>query len=200
MTKPKGDRMKSILWISSAAVALGLTATTTLAQEKPSRPAVVIAETNVVKATVEDVDVQKREVTLKDQEGNKHKMKVSQDVQNLDKVQKGDQIVAAFYQSAAIALNKPGEAESEPAQKEAVIVSKKGDKPGGIAVRTTQVTATVEDVDVQKREVKLKDSEGNTKKITVGERVKKLDEVKKGDQIVVRYTEALAVSMSKPED
>ena len=79
-------------------------------------------------------------------------------------------------------------------------MSEKGEKPRGAVVKTTQVTATVEDIDYAKREVKLKGPEGNTVKITVGDKVKRLDEVKKGDQIVARYTEALAVSVAKPED
>jgi hypothetical protein len=192
--------MKTTLWICSAAVLLSLMPIQTRAQEKGDKRMVVVAETNVVKATVEDIDHKKREVTLKDEEGNKHKMKISDAVQNLDQVKKGDQIVAGYYESAAISVNKPGETPAEPAEKEALIVGEKGQKPSAVAVKTTQVTATVEDIDYSKREVKLKDSEGNTKKIKVGDRVKRLDEVKKGDQIVARYTEALAVSVSKPAE
>jgi hypothetical protein len=193
-------QMKNTLLISATAALFALVTSQTIAQEKSSKPAYVVAETNLVKATVEDVNQKKREVTLKDQEGNKLKMKVSDDVRNFDQVRKGDQVLAGYYQSAAISVNKPGEAPAEPGQEEAMIVSPKGEKPGGIAVKTTQVTATVEDIDYPKREVKLKGPEGNTVTIKVGDRVKRLDEVKKGDQVVARYTEALAVSMSKPEE
>jgi hypothetical protein len=192
--------MKKILWIAAAAVQLSVMASQMTAQEKTGKPAIVIAETNVVKATVEDIDHKKRQVTLKDEEGNKYKMKVGEEARNLDQVKKGDQVVAKFYQSAAISLHKPGESPTEPQEDEAVIVGKRGEKPGGVVVKTTQMTATVEDVDYAKREVKLKDDEGNTRKIKVGDRVKKLEEVKKGDQIVARYTEALAVSVEKPAE
>jgi hypothetical protein len=193
--------MKNTLWICSAAAALlGVTATQTIGQEKSSKPAVVVAETNIVKATVTDIDHKKREVQLKDEDGKTVKMKVGDDVKNLDKVQKGDRVVAGYYQSAALTVHKPGEAPSEPNQGDALIVSEKGEKPGGIAVKTTQVTATVEEIDYPTREVTLKGPEGNTVKMKVGDRVKRLEEVKKGDQIVARYTEALAVSIVKPED
>jgi hypothetical protein len=189
-----------ILWTGSALGLLAAMAIQISAQEKQEKLSRVIAETNVVKATVEDIDHKKREVTLKDDEGNKVKMKVSKDVENLDRVQKGDRVVAGYYQSAAISVNKPGETPPAPADEEAVIVSEKGQKPTRAVVKTTQMTATVEDIDYSRREVKLKGPEGNTVKIKVGDRVKRLDEVKKGDQIVARYTEALAVSVAKPED
>jgi hypothetical protein len=189
-----------ILWTGSALGLLLAMAIQISAQEKQEKLSRVIAETNVVKATVEDIDHKKREVTLKDEEGNKVKMKVSKDVENLDRVQKGDHVVAGYYQSAAITVNKPGETPAAPAEEEAVIVSEKGQKPSRTVVKTTQVTATVEDIDYTKREVKLKGPEGNTVTIKVGDRVKRLDEVKKGDQIVARYTEALAVSVAKPQE
>jgi len=189
-----------ILQMTLAPVLLGLISTPAIAQEKGDRPAVVVAETNVVKATVKDIDHKKREVVLKDDEGNTTKMKVSEAVRNLDQVKKGDQIVAGYYQSAAISVKKPGEESSEPAQADAVIRSGKGETPGVMVVKTRQVTATVEDIDYSKREVKLKGPEGNTTKITVGDRVKRLEDVKKGDQIVARYTEALAVSLAKSEE
>lgn len=192
--------MKKILWIAAAAALLGVMGNQTTAQEKGGKPAMVVAETNTVKATVEDIDPAKRQVTLKDEEGNKHTMKLGEEVRNLDQVKKGDQVVAKYYQSAALSLNKPGETPAEPEAEEAVLVAKKGEKPGGVVVKTRQVTATVEDVDYAKREVKLKDNEGNTRKIKVGDRVKRLEEVKKGDQVVARYTEALAVAVTKPEE
>jgi len=85
--------MKNTLSTCSALAGLvGLMAAQTLAQEKSSRPAVVIAETNMLTATVADIDHQKREVRLKDEQGNTVRMKVGDEVKNLDKVQKGDRL------------------------------------------------------------------------------------------------------------
>jgi len=198
--------MKKILLICSAFGLLTAIATQIPAQEKDDdakksdESKLVVAETNIVKATVEDIDHAKREVTLKDSKGDKHKMKVSKEVKNLDQVQKGDQIVAGYFQSTAISVAKPGDATAAPAQAEAVIVAEKGQKPGGLAVQTTQKTATVEDIDYATREVTLKGSDGNILKIKAGDRVKRLEDVKKGDRIVATYTEALAVSVVKPEE
>jgi hypothetical protein len=198
--------MKKILLICSAFGLLTAITTQIPAQEKDDdakksdESKLVVAETNIVKATVEDIDHAKREVTLKDSKGDKHKMKVSKEVKNLDQVQKGDQVLAGYFQSTAISVAKPGDASAAPAQAEAVIVAEKGQKPGGLAVQTTQKTATVEDIDYATREVTLKGSDGNILKIKAGDRVKRLEDVKKGDRIVATYTEALAVSVVKPEE
>jgi Cu/Ag efflux protein CusF len=197
--------MKKILEICSA---IGLLTAMTMqipAQEKSDETKksdesnLVVAKTNVVKATVEEIDHAKREVTLKDAKGDEHKMKVSEEVKNLDQVKKGDQVAIGFYQSVGLSVHKPGEAPP-PAQGQAVIVAEKGQKPGGLAVQTTQKTATVEDIDYSTREVTLKGSDGKTTKIKAGDKVKRLEDVKKGDRIVATYTEALAVSVAKPED
>ena len=196
--------MKKILLICSAFGLLTITAQIR-AQEKDDddkksdEKNLIVAETNVVKATVEDIDHAKREVTLKDSKGDKHKMKVSEEVKNLDQVKKGDEVAIGYYQSVAIAVHKPGDAPP-PAQAQAVIVAEKGQKPGGLAVQTTQKSATVEDIDYSTREVKLKGSDGNIVKVKAGDKVKRLEDVKKGDRIVATYTEALAVSVAKPEE
>jgi hypothetical protein len=204
--------MKKILLICSAVGLLTAITSQISAQEKDDetrksdeakpgdKPGLVVAETNIVKATVASIDHKKRELTLKDSEGNDHKMKVSEEVRNLDQVKKGDEVVAGFYRSTAISVHKPGEAPAGPAAGQAVIRSETGDKPGGVVVQTAQRTATVEDIDYTTREVKLKGSDGNIMKIKVGDKVKRLEEVKKGDRIVATYTEALAVSVAKPED
>ena len=197
--------MKKILLICSAFGLLAAITTQIPAQEKDDdakksdESNVVVAETNVVKATVEDIDHAKREVTLKDSKGDKHKMKVSEEVKNLDQVKKGDEVSIGYYQSVAIGVHKPGDAPP-PAQAQAVIVAEKGQKPGGLAVQTTQKSATVEDIDYSTREVKLKGSDGNIVKVKAGDKVKRLEDVKKGDRIVATYTEALAVSVAKPEE
>jgi hypothetical protein len=167
---------------------------------KGDAPGLIVAETNLVRATIESIDLAKRKLTLKDAEGDLHTMKVSDEVRNLDQVKKGDEVVAGYYRSTAISVNKPGEPRALPAAGQAVIRSEKGEKPGGLIVQTAQKTATVEDIDYTTREVKLKGSDGNTIKIKVGDRVKRLEDVKKGDRIVATYTEALAVSVAKPED
>ena len=61
----------------------------------------------------------------------------------------------------------------------------------------TEITATVEDIDTARRIVKLKGPEGKIRVLKVGKDVKNLAAVKKGDQLVVRHTEEVAIDVTK---
>jgi Cu/Ag efflux protein CusF len=74
------------------------------------------------------------------------------------------------------------------------------DKPvsGTVAAASVQVTATVVEIDHKKREVTLKAADGREETFIVDEAAKNLDQVKKGDLLVVTYAEALAYEVKKP--
>jgi hypothetical protein len=69
-------------------------------------------------------------------------------------------------------------------------------KKAGSQARQVTVTATVQDIDKNTNIVFLKGPEGNIVGVKA-EDPKRLDELKVGDQIVVTYTEALAISIEK---
>jgi hypothetical protein len=101
-----------------------------------------------------------------------------------------------YLDSIALVVRKSGE---PPAASEmtAVEVAPKGQKPAGMMVSTVEVTGTVGAVDLNKRTVTLKGPEGKTRTLKVDPSVKRLAEVKKGDQVVARHTEALVLSIDK---
>ena len=55
-----------------------------------------------VAGTVEKVDPEKREVTLKSEEGKSKTMKVKEEVKDLDRLQKGDRVVVRYTEAFAI--------------------------------------------------------------------------------------------------
>jgi hypothetical protein len=70
--------------------------------------------------------------------------------------------------------------------------------PGkGTIVRTRKVVATVEEVDAAKGHVTLKGPKGNVISMAVGPDVRNLAQVKVGDKVVVRYLEALSLTLRK---
>ena len=68
---------------------------------------------------------------------------------------------------------------------------------GTVAAASVQVTATVVEIDHKKREVTLKAADGREETFIVDEAAKNLDQVKKGDILVVTYAEALAYEVKK---
>ena len=74
----------------------------------------------------------------------------------------------------------------------------KGHKPSGLVAETVELTGSVELVDPEKRTIAVKGPAGNIRTLKVDKAVKNFDQIKKGDQIVLRFTEAFALSVAKP--
>lgn len=64
--------------------------------------------------------------------------------------------------------------------------------------QVVSVTATVEKIDLKKRMVTVRGSEGKVITIHAGEEVVNLPQVRVGDQVELDYVESLAVRMAKP--
>ena len=161
------------------------------------KPGVEASELTVVTATVEKIDMATREVTLKGEDGKLETVKVGPEARNLDQVKVGDKVTLKYYESVAVFVAPPG---GKPSVTETTDIERAalGAKPGGKITNVVEATATVEAVDLNKRTVTFKGPEGNVKTVKVSDLVKRLNEVKAGDRIVVRYTEAVAVSVEKP--
>jgi hypothetical protein len=69
--------------------------------------------------------------------------------------------------------------------------------PAATVVDTKQITATVEAIDYDNREVTLRGPGGETRTVVVDPSVERFREVKVGDEVVVRHTEAVAVTVKK---
>jgi hypothetical protein len=66
-----------------------------------------------------------------------------------------------------------------------------------VDVRTVEVSAAVQAVDKANRGVTLKGPGGKVQTLIVGPEVKNFDQIKVGDEVVVRYVEALAFQLVK---
>jgi hypothetical protein len=73
--------------------------------------------------------------------------------------------------------------------------------PGSVKqANVATMSAIVEDVDVPNRLVTLRTSDGERNTIRVGDEVKNLSQVKKGDEVSVGYLESVAIQVKKPTD
>ncbi len=167
------------------------------AAAKKVGPGLVIAETTSITAKVDAVDVGKRLVTVTGPRGKTVTLKAGPEVKNLDQIKPGDELIVRYFESVGLFIRK---SDTPPAATEtaAVRVAPKGKKPVAVVVDTVEFTGTVEAVDHAKRRVTIKSPEGKTRTMKVDPSVTRLDEVKKGDQVVLRYTEAVAFSVRKP--
>ena len=73
-----------------------------------------------------------------------------------------------------------------------------GSAPGKVGVvQTTNVTATITAIDKAKRDVTLKGPQGNLITVTAGPEVKNFDKLKVGDQVDMKYAEAVTMELKK---
>ena len=85
------------------------------------------------------------------------------------------------------------QAQSAPATQAGVVTA-----PGKVAgAATIEVTAKVVAVDPAQRTVTLRGASGKTRTIEVGDQVRNFDQIKVGDMVHARYTQALALELKK---
>jgi hypothetical protein len=149
------------------------------------------------------VDKAERMVTLRTDDGREETIKCGPEVRNFDQIEVGDKVAAEFHEATVIYARKPeapaGASGSAPAtaQYSKAELAPLGDKPGGVITNVTEITATVQDIDYAKREMTLSGTGGKPRVFNISQDVQNLESVKKGDEIVVRQTEALAISVTK---
>jgi len=186
------------LKITTIGVCALLTGATQLIAQEAKQPQVKGVEIKTAKATVEKVDKDKREVTLKSEDGTEATIKVPETVRNFDQIKVGDIVTAKYTESVALAVRKADEPPSATGR-ETTTRAPLGERPSGQRTATLQISATIEKIDRDKRELTLKGPQGNTRVVKVPEDLKRFDDLKEGDQVVVTSTESLAIDVSSPE-
>lgn len=71
---------------------------------------------------------------------------------------------------------------------------------GGSREQTITIRAVVQSVDLKTRHVTLKGFDGTTETVVLGEEVRNLPQLKKGDEVVVSYHQAVAYEVLKKGD
>ena len=161
-----------------------------------AEPGVVAVTAVTVTSTVEAVDAGKRTVTIKGPDGTTTTYKAGKEVVNFDQIKVGDKVKATVIDELAVYVRKSG-APASVGEGSLVALAPKGAKPGMILADTTEITDKIVAVNFSDRTVTLQGLSGKPRTFTVGPNVN-LADVKKGDDVVVRYTEALAVLVESP--
>ncbi|MBW1851789.1 MAG: hypothetical protein JRJ15_10220 [Deltaproteobacteria bacterium] len=167
----------------------GLTAAT-------DSPGVMVGDAMIMTATVEAIDKADREVTLRGPAGDIATIEVDKAVKNFDQIKVGDEVHAEYYQSMAVFIGKPGD-DPGAAGDISVATAKKGQKPGAVTVETMDVVVAIRAIDRDNRTVTVQGPQGNHMTMGVDQSVKSYDQLKVGDTVHIRYTEALAVWVTK---
>jgi hypothetical protein len=164
----------------------------TIVASEPGKAAVV--STASISAQVVAIDKATRTLTLKGPKGDSVDIVAGEEVRNFDQIKLGDFVVARYAQALSLELKKTKVAAGEVTVREEAGKAKPGERPAVGGARQVTAIAEVTAVDPQKSTITLKGPRGNV--VTLD--VKNPDQfkvVKKGDQVEVTYTEALALSV-----
>jgi hypothetical protein len=160
-----------------------------------SEPGRAVAAREVkLTAQVVGLDKATRTVTLKGPKGNVVDIVAGDDVKNFDQIKLGDLVVARYFQALTLELAKTKAGIREGGVREGAARAQPGERPAGAVARQVTVLADVIDVSPKNKTITLKGPKGNVVALDV-QNPDHFKVVKKGDQVEVTYTEALALSV-----
>ena len=117
---------------------------------------------------------------------------VGEETINLPQVKVGDQVEVTFTQEFEVTMAEQGEVINETDM--VAERAKAGSKPEGAGIAQCRFTATILDLDKAKETAALKLADGGIAAVTVRNPAN-LDKVKVGDTIVIRYLEAMEITV-----
>jgi hypothetical protein len=145
-------------------------------------------------ATVEDIDVESRIVTLRDPEGNTTTLRVDDSVRNLAQVRRDDAVVVQYREAMVVRVKKPGEVTPGVTESAEPTRAAPGEKPGGTLANTATIVVTVDAIDRANRSVVLVGPKGNKATVDVRDPAS-LEKIAVGDLLEITVTEAVAVDV-----
>jgi translation elongation factor P/translation initiation factor 5A len=160
-------------------------------------PGGTVVQTVKMTATVTAIDQAKRTATLQASDGKTFPVKVGPEAVNFDQVRVGDQVTATLTEKVVISLDDK-EAPANEGAAAVVARAPKGGQPGGLVAGTTQVTAKIIAIDLEKRTATLQFDDGITQTFPVRADVD-LSHHTVGERLVFRVTEAIAIWVEKPQ-
>ena len=166
----------------------------TVTQAQTPAEGIDVVDVVRVRATVQNLDSEKRSVTLLFDDNRSKTIKVDKSVQNFDQVKVGDHLKLALTEEMIIVIGRTGET-SGAAGLAGVSVAPKGTKPGMVTVEAIVISGRILAVNAKNHKVTLQQPDGNKKTLTVSKKVKNLDQLKAGDSVDIGITEDLAVEV-----
>jgi hypothetical protein len=154
----------------------------------------VVARAAEMSAQVVGLDKVTRTLTLKGPKGNVVDIVAGDDVKNFDQIKLGDLVVARYVEASTLELKKAKVAGGDVVVREDAAKAKPGERPAVAGGRQITAIAAVTAVDPAKKTITLKGPRGNEVTLNV-QNPDHFKVVKKGDQVEVTYTEALALAV-----
>jgi hypothetical protein len=161
------------------------------------RPSFSASQSMTITAVVEAIDHETRVVTVRPEDGEPITFTASEEARNLDQVAVGDVLTAEYVETISVEVLANDGMQAEAASASAMARTEKGEMPGVAAMDATVVTATVEEINLEKNTFKLKGPDGTINEY-VARNPENLKRSKVGDLVVITMTAAVAIVVDKP--
>jgi DNA-binding beta-propeller fold protein YncE len=145
-------------------------------------------------AQVVAIDKKTRTVTLKGPKGKVVDIVAPEEVKNFGQIKVGDFLMVRYVQSLALELQKAKSGTSGISVSDAAVKAEPGQRPAVAAAREISAIAKVTAVDPKAKTISLQGPRGNVVALDV-QNPEQFKVVKVGDEVLVTYTEAVAVSI-----
>ena len=180
-------------WIASTLVASALLGGTTTAQAVTTIPALIVGEGISAEAVVQAIDLKKRLVTLRLEDGWNTTIKVGPEVRNLDQVKVGDHLKSEYSNTLTVKVRRTAGLRSTEVENQ-VDRAALGQKPAAIATRKVHFVADVVKVDTQASTMTVKGAKGNSFEVKISS-AKVLDKIKVGDQVEGAFRQVVSMGV-----
>lgn len=194
--------MKNVLRVLLVVALVLVVATMGLAAATMTTPSRVGAGPGAISVTertmnmkVMDVNQSARTVTLQMPNGTSTTFRVGSEVRNLGQLKKGDMIRATVLDSTAVYIQKAG-ARPSATEMRSVTLSPRGGKPGMVTANTIRMTGKIQSIDTQNRMITVMGPGNRTRTFRVSPNVD-LRNLKTGEDIVLRHTEAMLINLQR---
>jgi len=169
---------------------------TVVAETSPEadKPAISATQKVLLTATVEAINHETREVSLRGPEGNVVDIVASEDIRNLNQVSVGDSLNIEYVQSMSIEVVAAVDAEAGIAVIAAEARSDEGEMPGVAALEAIVINAVVEEINLEENTFKLKGADGEVTEFTARD-PENLKKAVVGDLVVITLTKAVAITV-----
>jgi len=153
-------------------------------------------EMKTATATVEAIDHGRREVTLKEENGEYTTIEVPAENKKFDTIKVGDKVTARYYDNIVVRLKAAGEKDTD--SDTAAVTRTDGARPGGTAATQRTITATITAIDMKVPSITFT-GPNNWKYSSKVEDKAALSKVKVGDKVDIVWTEAVMISLDSPK-
>jgi len=160
-------------------------------------PTVIAKGSSWATVKVDAIDYDKRSIAITDTDGKQEIFTLGPEVKNFTQIKKGDNVRVEYANELTAEVYKVNE-EPMMDMTEGFKTADLGDKPGLLAYRKVKSQMNVTAIDHKTRVVTLKGPAGGELTLTVNPKVKNLDKVNVGDQVIFKYVEALTINVTTP--